>query len=89
MNKTNTPYYKPSKIDEIFYNLFQFYPTQEGKSYEMLVGAVVKILFEKTVILDERKRGEFDFVHRLHASMENMILIFFRSNLIVFLIRNQ
>jgi len=70
MNRTNTPYYKPSKIDEVFFSLFGYYPTQEGKSYEMLVGAVVKILFDKKVILDERKRGEYDDnLYQIDASL--------------------
>lgn len=61
MNKTDKPTYALSDIDNLFFDLFGYYPTKEGQSYELLVGAVLKILNqEKKIVWDERKKGSFD-----------------------------
>jgi Restriction endonuclease len=55
------PSYNISEIDSLFFDLFGFYPTKEGQSYERIIGAVLKILNPGTkIIWDERKRGEYD-----------------------------
>lgn len=57
----NKPNYELSEIDKLFFNLFGFYPNKEGQSYEMIVGAVLKILYTTNkIIKDERKRGLYD-----------------------------
>jgi hypothetical protein len=60
MRTTLNPNYSVSRMDSLFFNLFGFYPAKAGKSYEMLVGAVLKILGYDNIILDELKRGKFD-----------------------------
>ncbi len=52
LNKTQKPNYKKSEIDELFYELYGFYPKKEGQSYELLVGAVLKFL-----ILNKKSSG--------------------------------
>ncbi len=57
----NKPNYELSIIDNLFFDLFGFYPNKEGQSYEMIVGAVLKILYSNNkIIRDERKRGDYD-----------------------------
>ena len=57
----NKPKYDLSEIDELFFDLFGFYPSKEGQSYEMLVGAVLKIIYhENKIIWNARKRGQYD-----------------------------
>lgn len=59
--QTQAPNYQVSEIDSIFYFLYGFYPTKEGQSFELLVGAVLKILnSSKRIVWDERARGEYD-----------------------------
>lgn len=61
MNKTDKPTYKLSVIDNLFFDLFGYYPTKEGQSYELLVGAVLKILdSDKKIVWDEREKGTYD-----------------------------
>jgi hypothetical protein len=56
-----TPNYNLSEIDHLFFDIFGFYPTKEGQSYEKIVGAALKIIYsDKKIIWDERKRGEYD-----------------------------
>jgi len=44
LNKTQTPNYDISEIDELFFKIYGFYPTKEGQSYELIVGSILKIL---------------------------------------------
>lgn len=61
MKATKNPSYQPTEIDNLFFELYGVYPAQRGKSFEMLVGAVVKILNkDKIVKIDERKKGQYD-----------------------------
>jgi len=61
LNRTNSPNYEISKIDKVFHRLFGYYPSKSGQSYELLVGAVLKILFpDKKVFWDEKIKGNFD-----------------------------
>ncbi len=73
MNTTLNPNYKISKIDNIFFGLFGYYPSKEGKSYEMLVGAVLKIIYNKKIILDEFKIGNYDYnKYQIDASIYDL-----------------
>jgi|GEM_PF-2173117 len=60
MSTTLNPKYSVSRMDSLFFALFGFYPNKAGKSYEMLVGAILKILGYDHIILDEIKQGNFD-----------------------------
>jgi hypothetical protein len=60
MNKTQNPSYKKNEIDDLFYEIYGFYPTIEGQSYELLVGAVLKILLGVKIIHDESLKGNYD-----------------------------
>lgn len=51
--------YDKSNIDNLFYELYGFYPNKAGQSYEMLVAAAFKLLFNKDVSYDQRIRGEY------------------------------
>jgi hypothetical protein len=55
------PYYELNEIDNLFFDLFGFYPTKEGQSYEKIVGAALKIIYsDKQITWDERKKGIYD-----------------------------
>ena len=49
-----------SRMDDLFFSLFGFYPKKAGMAYEMLVGAILKIIGYNKVVLNESKRGNFD-----------------------------
>ena len=48
-----------SPIDELFFELYGFYPNKAGQAYEMLVSAAFKLLFDKEVEYDQRLRGDY------------------------------
>jgi len=50
---------KKSPIDELFFELYGYYPAKAGQAYEMLVSAAFKLLFDKEIDYDQRLRGEF------------------------------
>jgi hypothetical protein len=60
MKKTQNPTYEINKVDELFYELYGYYPNKEGQSYELLVGAVLKILYGQKIIHDESIKGNYD-----------------------------
>lgn len=62
-----------SIIDELFYEIYGYKPTKDGKAYEMLTSAVMKLLKEKnTVMHDERYRGIFsNTVYQLDLLVKN------------------
>ena len=48
-----------SPIDELFFELYGFYPNKSGQAYEMLVSAAFKLLYNKDIDYDKRIRGDF------------------------------
>jgi len=47
-----------SPIDELFFELYGYYPNKAGQSFEMIVAASFKLLLDKDVEYDQRVRGE-------------------------------
>jgi hypothetical protein len=45
------PNYRRSEIDNLFHDLFGYYPNKEGQSYELIVSAVLKILYPEQKIM--------------------------------------
>lgn len=50
---------KKSPIDDLFFELYGYYPPKAGQAYEMIVAAAFKLLLDKEVEYDQRLRGEF------------------------------
>jgi len=48
-----------SPIDELFFELYGYYPTKAGQSFEMIVAAAFKLLLNKDVEYDQRIRGDY------------------------------
>jgi len=48
-----------SPIDELFYELYGYYPPKAGQAYEMIVSAAFKLLLDKDVEYDQRLRGDY------------------------------
>jgi hypothetical protein len=48
-----------SPIDELFFELYGFYPNKAGQSFEMIVAAAFKLLLDKDVEYDQRIRGNY------------------------------
>ena len=48
-----------SPIDELFFELYGYYPNKAGQSFEMIVAAAFKLLLNKDVEYDQRVRGEY------------------------------
>jgi hypothetical protein len=46
-----------STIDELFYNLYGFYPNKAGQAYEMIVAAALKVITKDDIKYDQRERG--------------------------------
>lgn len=49
-----------SPIDELFHDLYGFYPPKAGQAYEMIVSAAFKLLLDKDVKYDQRLRGDYN-----------------------------
>lgn len=55
-----------SPIDELFYELYGYYPPKAGQAYEMIVSAVFKLVFDKEVKYNQNLRGDFsDTIYQL------------------------
>jgi hypothetical protein len=50
---------KKSPIDELFFELYGYYPNKSGQSFEMIVAAALKLLYNKDISYDQRIRGDF------------------------------
>lgn len=50
---------KKSPIDELFYELYGYYPNKAGQAYEMIVSAAFKLLLDKDIEYDQRLRGKY------------------------------
>lgn len=48
-----------SPIDELFFELYGYYPNKAGQSFEMIVAAAFKLLLDKDIDYDKRERGEY------------------------------
>lgn len=48
-----------SPLDELFNDLYGYYPNKAGQAYEMLVAAAFKIITGQTLKYDQHLRGEF------------------------------
>lgn len=48
-----------SPIDELFFELYGYYPNKAGQSFEMIVAAAFKLLLDKDVDYDQRIRGDY------------------------------
>lgn len=48
-----------SPLDDLFFELYGFYPNKAGQAYEMLVAASFKLLFNKDIRYDSRVRGDY------------------------------
>lgn len=48
-----------SPIDELFFELYGYYPKKAGQSFEMIVAAAFKLLLDKDVEYDQRIRGDY------------------------------
>lgn len=60
-NITSKPNYKPSKVDDLFNEIFGFYPTKQGQAYELIAGAALKIIYPQNQIRwDQKREGEYD-----------------------------
>lgn len=55
----NEPNYDKSPIDELFYELYGYYPSKKGKAYEMIVAAVLKLVYDADVGYDRHVKGEY------------------------------
>lgn len=53
MNKQKSP------IDELFHELYGYYPPKAGQAYEMIVSAAFKLLLDKDIEYDQRLRGVY------------------------------
>lgn len=50
---------KKSPIDELFFELYGYYPNKSGQSFEMITAAAFKLLLQKDISYDQRLRGDF------------------------------
>lgn len=50
---------KKSPIDNLFLELYGYYPPKAGQAYEMIVSAAFKLLLDKDIEYDQRLRGEY------------------------------
>ncbi|WP_420575596.1 restriction endonuclease [Ekhidna sp.] len=50
---------KKSPIDELFHELYGYYPNKAGQAYELLVAAAFKIVTGQELKYDQRLRGEY------------------------------
>jgi len=48
-----------SPVDELFLELYGYYPNKAGQSFEMIVAAAFKLLLNKDIEYDKRVRGEY------------------------------
>jgi hypothetical protein len=63
---------KKSPIDELFFELYGYYPNKSGQSFEMIVAASLKLLFQKDISYDQRLRGDFsDTVYQLDGVVKD------------------
>jgi len=61
---------KKSPIDELFFEIYGYYPPKAGQAYELIVGAAFKLLFGNEVKYDERVRGKYsDTVYQLDGQI--------------------
>jgi hypothetical protein len=55
-----------SPIDELFFELYGYYPNKSGQAFEMIVSAAFKLLLDKDINYDQRLRGDYsDTVYQL------------------------
>lgn len=50
---------KKSPIDELFYELYGYYPTKSGQAYELIVAAAFKALTGEQIKYDQRDKGTY------------------------------
>jgi hypothetical protein len=48
-----------SPIDQLFFDLYGYYPPKAGQAYEMIVAASLKLLLQKDIEYDQRERGSY------------------------------
>ena len=48
-----------SPIDQLFFDLYGYYPNKSGQSFEMIVTAAFKLLLQKDIDYDQRVRGNY------------------------------
>lgn len=64
---------KKSPIDQLFFELYGYYPPKAGQAYEMIVSATLKLLHDKDVEYDQRIRGDYsDTVYQLDGLIHDL-----------------
>lgn len=65
-----------SPIDELFNELYGYYPNKSGQSFEMIVAAAFKLLMQTDIGYDQRIRGDFsETVYQLDGLIESKSMI--------------
>jgi hypothetical protein len=67
---------KKSPIDDFFYSLYGYYPPKDGKAYELLVNAALKLIFEeKRVFFDQYVDGLYSKTkHQLDGIIDGITI---------------
>lgn len=61
-----------SPIDQLFFELYGYYPNKSGQSFEMIVAAALKLLLHKDIDYDQRVRSDFsDTVYQLDGLLKD------------------
>lgn len=61
-----------SPVDDLFFQLYGYYPSKAGQSFEMIVAAAFKLLLNKDVDYDQRIRGQHSgTVYQLDGVINN------------------
>ena len=50
---------RKSPIDNLFFELFDYYPKKAGQAFEIISAAAIKIITNKKVMLDQRAKGKY------------------------------
>lgn len=64
-----------SPLDNFFYELYGFYPKKSGMAYELIVGAVLKIVTGKRVETNLYKKGYSDSTYQIDGIVDANIMV--------------
>lgn len=67
--------YKKSPIDELFYSLMGYYPSKEGKAYEIISTAILGLIESKDVAHNQYLIGESESKYQLDGLIDGNIML--------------
>ena len=67
--------YKKSPIDELFYTLMGYYPSKEGKAYEIISTAILGLIENKDAVHDQYLIGESKSKYQLDGLIDGNIML--------------